>query len=64
MNTWSDVGGTRGYDSPSAKSAPLSSRTVSSELEVIEEDMESAGVDVGVAPWARARASASETADK
>ena len=64
MNTWSDVGGTRGYESPSTKSSALSSRTVSSELDVTDEDMERAGVDVGVAPCARARASATDTADK
>ena len=46
------------------KSADVSSNTVSSELEVIDEDMERAGVDVGVAPCARARASATDTADR
>jgi hypothetical protein len=37
---------------------------VSSEDDVIEDDKERAGVDVGVWPWLRARASASETADR
>ena len=46
------------------KSSPPSLSTVSSELEVTEEDMERAGVDVGVDPCARARASASETAER
>jgi hypothetical protein len=41
-----------------------SSRTVSSDEVVIEDDKESAGVDVGVLPWLRARASASETAER
>ena len=41
-----------------------SSKTVSSEDEVTDDDRESAGVEVGVAPWLRARASAWETADR
>ena len=46
------------------KSTLLSSSTVSSELAVTEEDMESAGVEAGVAPCLRALASASETAER
>lgn len=37
---------------------------MSSELDVIEEDRDRAGVAVGVAPRVRARASASETAER
>lgn len=46
------------------KSRLFSSSTVSCELDVMEEDMERAGVDAGVAPCLRARASAFETADR
>jgi len=45
-------------------SSDSSDKIVSSEDEVIDDDRESAGVEVGVAPWLRARASAWETADK
>ena len=44
VNTSDDVGGVRGYDRPSLKSS-RSSKTVSSELEVADEDIERAGVD-------------------
>ena len=64
VNTSDDVGGVRGYDRPSLKSS-RSSKTVSSELEVADEDIERAGVDAveeAAELRVRARASAAETA--
>jgi hypothetical protein len=63
VKTCSDVGGLRGCNNPSVLSS-VSSKTVSSEDDVTDDDSESAGVEVGVVPWVRARASACETADR
>ena len=54
----------RGYERPSGNAPEVSSNMASSELEVVDEDMERAGVDVCVAHCARARASATDTADR
>ena len=73
VKTCSDVGGRKGRSRPSAlevKKASFKSssscKTVSSDEEVIEDDSESAGVDVGEATelFERARASAWDTAER
>ena len=71
VNTCSDVGGRKGRRRPSALEegwfgSSSSCRTVSSDEEVIEDDSESAGVDVGEAiePFERARASAWDRAER
>lgn len=71
MKTCSDVGGRKGSRRPSALEVALfssssSCKIVSSEEEVIEDDNESAGVDVGEAiePFERARASAWDKAER
>ena len=56
MYTCSEVGGLRGRYKPLSSSfQSTSSRTVSSEDPVTDEDMESAGVEVGVLPCLFAR---------
>lgn len=71
VKTCSDVGGRKGRRRPSALDVGLfeyssSWRTVSSDEEVIEDDSESAGVEVGEAiePFERARASACDKAER
>jgi len=73
VKTCSEVGGRKGSNKPSALedsagSSKYSSscRTVSSDEEVIDDDSERAGVDVGEAPEAfeRARASAWDKAER
>ena len=67
MNTCSEVGGLAGRARPSAlSSASNSCRTVSSEEAVVDEERESAGVEVGEEErfTPRARASAWERAER